>query len=131
MSDAKNSSAITIVYDGYCPLCSAYVKYIRLRESFSSVRLMNIRQHEDLREHYRARQIDLDDGMVVCVGSVEYYGADAIHVLACLSSRSGFFNRVNSYIFRHASVSRQMYPFMRSCRNLLLFLLGRSQINKT
>ncbi len=73
--------------------------------------------------------LDIDQGMVVKLNDRIYYGPDAIHVLALLSSRSGFFNRLNYWMFRSRHVSRVLYPVLRNCRNLLLKLLRKTKIN--
>lgn len=44
-----------------------------------------------------AAGLDVDQGMVLKVGERLYYGSDAIHVLALLSSRSGLFNRITVF----------------------------------
>ena len=73
--------------------------------------------------------LDIDQGMVVKMNDQIYYGADAIHALALISSRSGLFNRLNYWAFRSKTVSRFLYPLLRSCRNLLLKILRRTKIN--
>ena len=67
--------------------------------------------------------------MVVIVGDNLYYGADAIHALSLMSTKSGFFNRLTHAAFRSRRASRILYPVLRSGRNLLLKLLGKTRIN--
>lgn len=73
--------------------------------------------------------LDIDQGMVLLAGDEVYYGADAMHALALMSSRSGIFNRANYWIFRRRTLARLLYPLLRSCRNFLLKLMGRTRIN--
>ena len=73
--------------------------------------------------------LDIDDGMVLKVGDRLYYGADAIHALSLLGTRSGVFNRVAFWTFRSRRVARVLYPALRAGRNLVLKLLGRTRIN--
>ena len=73
--------------------------------------------------------LDIDQGMVLKLDKQIYYGSDAIHALSLISSRSGIFNRLNYYFFRSKRVAHWFYPLLRSCRNLLLKLLGKSKIN--
>lgn len=77
----------------------------------------------------KARDLDLDEGMVLLLGGQCYHGADCLHALALLSSRTGWFNRFNHALFRHPRVSRLAYPLLRAGRNLVLRLLGRSPIH--
>ena len=76
-----------------------------------------------------AAGLDIDQGMVLKVGDKLYYGADAIHSLSLMSTRSGLFNRLSYYFFRSEKVSAVSYPVLRSCRNLLLKFLRKSKIN--
>jgi hypothetical protein len=67
--------------------------------------------------------------MVLKMGGVIYYGADAIHALALISSRSGVFNKLNYWLFKSKRVSDVLYPLLRSFRNLILKMLGKTKIN--
>ena len=73
--------------------------------------------------------LDIDQGMVLKMGGVIYYGADAIHALALISSRSGVFNRLNYWLFKSKRVSAVLYPLLRFIRNLILKTLGKTKIN--
>ena len=73
--------------------------------------------------------LDIDQGMVLIIGEKLYYGSDAMHALALISSRSGIFNRINYWIFKSKSVSSLLYPVLRIFRNLLLKILGKTKIN--
>ena len=72
---------------------------------------------------------DMDQGMVLKIGEELYYGSDAIHVLALISSPSGLFNRLNYWVFRSQVLSRLIYPLLRFFRNLLLKALRKTRIN--
>jgi len=73
--------------------------------------------------------LDIDQGMVLIIGEKLYYGSDAMHALALISSRSGIFNRINYWIFKSKSVSSLLYPVLRIFRNLLLKILRKTKIN--
>ena len=117
-----------LVYDGECPFCSAYVRYLRVRESLGRVHLVNARDGHPVVDEIRARGLDLDDGMVLKLGGRFYHGADCINVLALLSTGSGGFNRLNATIFRSPAASRYLYPVLRAGRNAVLQLLGRKKL---
>jgi hypothetical protein len=76
-----------------------------------------------------AAGLDIDQGMVLIVGDRMYYGADAIHTLAIMGTRSGVFNRLAYWCFKSPPVSSVVYPALRACRNLLLKILRRTKIN--
>jgi predicted DCC family thiol-disulfide oxidoreductase YuxK len=118
-----------LLYDGECPFCSRYVRHVRLREAIGPITLANAREHAALVEEVRRLGFDVDTGMVLKLDGNYYHGADCIHALALLTTPSGWFNRLNSAVFRSATASKVMYPVLRACRNLTLRLLGRSQVD--
>jgi predicted DCC family thiol-disulfide oxidoreductase YuxK len=119
---------LVLVYDGECPVCSSYVRYIRIKESVGRVILINARDGGVWVEKVQTAGLDLNEGMVLLYGGHFYHGADCVHMLALLSSTSGFFNRLNALLFSKQVVAKFMYPVMRAGRNLLLRLLGRRPI---
>ncbi|NIN35223.1 MAG: hypothetical protein GTN46_01120 [Gammaproteobacteria bacterium] len=76
-----------------------------------------------------AKGLDIDQGMVLRMDDRLYYGSDAIHALALISSRSRIFNRINYWIFRSRIFSVWFYSILRFFRNQLLKLLGKTKIN--
>ena len=119
---------IRIIYDGGCPVCSRYVTYVRLRESVGKVSLIDARTDRDVAVDLAERGFDLDEGMIVEYGGNIYHGEDCVHLIAMLSSRSGWFNRLNAIIFRRRSLARLLYPVLRAGRNALLWMLGRKKL---
>jgi len=124
-----DSADILLVYDRECPVCDAYCSMVRIRESAGTLRLVNARDASAVMDEITARGLDIDEGMVLKLGNTLYYGADAIHVLSLMSSRSGVFNRLTYWMFRSRSLSAIIYPLFRFLRNLLLKLLRKSRIN--
>ena len=120
---------ILLVYDWECPACNAYCQLVRIRESIGELRIINAREDSDVLSEITTKGLDIDQGMVLKMGEQLYYGSDAIHALALISSRSGIFNRFNYWMFKSKGVSSFFYPVLRYCRNLLLKLLGKTKIN--
>jgi predicted DCC family thiol-disulfide oxidoreductase YuxK len=118
-----------IVYDGQCPFCSRYVQLVRLRETLGHVELIDARKGGPQVEEARKAGLDLDDGMVLKLDGRLYHGADCIHMLALLSTPSSRFNRLNAALFRSHTTSRILYPVLRTGRNAVLRILGRSKID--
>jgi len=125
IGQAEESPEAYLVYDGDCPFCSAYVRYVRVRENVQ-LRLINARDGGDLVDEIVEAGFDLDQGMVLKIGGRFYHGADCVHVLASLSSASNAFNRINARIFRSPVLAAALYPVLRSGRRVALALLGRS-----
>ncbi|HEX5788582.1 MAG TPA: DCC1-like thiol-disulfide oxidoreductase family protein [Woeseiaceae bacterium] len=126
MSDAGD---ILLVYDKQCPACDFYCNLVRIRESVGRLELVDARDGGPVMARITAAGFDIDQGMVLITGDKLYYGADAIHVLSLMSTKSGLFNRLTYAAFRSPGVSRVLYPVLRTCRNLLLKLLGITKIN--
>jgi predicted DCC family thiol-disulfide oxidoreductase YuxK len=122
-------SQIWLVYDGDCPFCSAYVKFIRLRESVGEVNLIDARNHDPMVEEVLRQGFDLDDGMVLKFGDRYYHGDSCVQMLALLSGKSGYINRLNAIIFRSPLRARVLYPVLRAARNIVLGLLRRKPLN--
>ncbi len=120
---------ILLVYDKECPACHAYCQVVRIRESVGELRIVDAREDTEVMREITGAGLDIDQGMVLKMGDQLYYGADAIHALALIGSRSGIFNRFNYWMFRSRRVSKVLYPLLRFLRNLLLKLLGKTRIN--
>ncbi len=115
--------------DWECPACDTYCGLVRIPRSIGTLRLVNAREPSALIDEITQAGFDIDQGMVVKMGEQLYYGAEAIHILALLSSRSDVFNNLTYYAFRSDTLSRILYPGLRTCRNLLLKLMGKTKIN--
>ncbi len=120
---------ILLVYDRQCPACDAFCRMVRIRETVGELRIVDAREPSQVRDEITDLGLDIDQGMVLKLDEVIYYGADAMHALALIGSRSGVFNRLNYWIFRSRRRARLLYPVLRSLRNLLLKVLRRTKIN--
>ncbi|UPK40586.1 DUF393 domain-containing protein [Bradyrhizobium sp. 186] len=121
---------IWVVYDGECPLCSRYVLLYQLRERGQRVHLIDARSEHPIVGDIRARNLDLNEGMVVRWRGQHYYGAQAMHLLATLAGEATFFNRLNRLVFSRPRFARALYPALVRGRKLLLRLLGRKLIGE-
>lgn len=121
--------SIKLIYDDDCPVCRAYSQLVHIRRDIGEIELINAREDSDAMQRVSARGLDIDQGMVLIIGDNWYYGSDAMHMLALLSSQQGWFNRLNYYLFKSTTLAHYLYPLLRGCRNLLLKLLGKTKIN--
>lgn len=120
---------ILLVYDRECPACNAYCQIVNIHESVGDLRIVDAREESEVMKEITSQGLDIDQGMVLKMGGQLYYGADAIHALALIGSRSGVFNRINYWMFKSKTASSILYPALRFCRNLLLKILGKTKIN--
>ena len=121
--------AITLVYDGDCPVCRNYTQHLSIKQAAGTFELLNARDNPLIMQEINALNLDMDEGFVLKIGERFCHGADAIHTLALLSTRANFVNRMNYLIFRSKTLSRLLYPALRSGRNLLLIVLGKRKLN--
>jgi predicted DCC family thiol-disulfide oxidoreductase YuxK len=119
-----------LVYDGECPICSAYCKALAIRQLESRFEIVNARQYHPVLEDIKERGLDLEEGFVLKIENDYFHGADAINRLALLTTRVGLFNRLNYLIFRSAYLSKILYPLLRTGRSILLYLLGIKKMEK-
>lgn len=123
------ANEILLIYDKECPACDYYCNLVRVRESVGELKIVNARESSDVMNEITAMELDIDQGMVLKLDGQIYYGPDAIHVLSLIGTRSGFFNRLNYWLFRSKILSKILYPVLKACRNLLLKILGVTKIN--
>ena len=128
---APEPQAAWLYYDGDCPFCSAYVRYVRVRDAVGTLTTVNLREGGPGVDEVIARGFDLDEGMVLKLGDRYYHADDCIHMLALLGSRSTLFNRINAMVFRSPRRARVIYPILRAGRNLTLTLLGRRKVRES
>jgi predicted DCC family thiol-disulfide oxidoreductase YuxK len=120
---------ILLIYDKECPACHFYCQIVRIRQSVGELVLIDARENPEVLKEITDQGLDIDQGMVLKMDGQLYYGADAIHLLALLSGRSGVFNRLNYWLFSSKKAAAILYPILRSCRNVLLKILGKTKIN--
>lgn len=124
-----NKDEILLVYDKECPACNYYCQIVRIRDSFGNLRIVDAREDTEILRKITSNGLDIDQGMVLKIGEQLYYGADAIHALSLMSSRSGLFNRLNYWVFKTKLIAKFLYPCLRFFRNILLKTLGKTKIN--
>lgn len=120
---------ILLVYDKQCPACEFYCSLARIRADVGDLKLVDARDGGPVMKEITTAGLDIDQGMVLKVGTQLYYGADAIHALSLMSTRTGFFNRLTYWCFRSRGAARLLYPVLRAMRNLLLKILAKTKIN--
>lgn len=122
-------TTLTLIYDGDCPVCRSYTRYLSIKRAAGNFELLNARDNPPILEEINALNLDMDEGFVLKVGDRFYHGADAIHALALLSTRTGFFNKMNFLVFKSKTLSRFLYPVLKTGRALLLAMLGKTKLN--
>lgn len=110
-------------------MCSAYVRMLRIQKDIGVLKLINARDDSSYMDEITVAGLNIDQGMVLMMDKQLYFGADAIHMLAIISTRNSWLNRLNYHLFASSTLSKILYPVARSGRNLLLKILRRSKID--
>lgn len=119
-----------LVYDGDCPLCSRYVKVLRLQESIGPVTVVSARTDHPVVDRLQSDGFDLDEGIALVLGDKVYFGEECMTRLALVSTPVGVFNRLSAAIFRSPRISAFLYPILKAGRLVLLRILGRERIGQ-
>jgi len=127
-TQGMRQQTLTVFYDGACPVCAMYMRYYRLGDANLRVALVDLRRDVQQVAEFTAMGLDVDEGMIVKLDSQVYHGADAVNVLALLSTSASFFNRCNRWLFSRRVPARVFYPVMVAGRNLVLWLLRREKL---
>jgi predicted DCC family thiol-disulfide oxidoreductase YuxK len=130
--DERTEAAVDtdfLLYDGECPVCSAYVAVASLRQLHLGLKVLNARAEPDLVAELRGRGYEINDGMVLCLDGVVHFGADATRVIALMARSSpSRWRRAGSALIGAAPWSRRLYPRLNRGRQALLRLLRRGRI---
>lgn len=125
---ASDSNRLSVIYDGECPFCAAFVKLYALRKNIGEIELIDARTRPDLVRELRTQDMEINEGMVVIWQGHYYHGANAMHLLSILGADRGFFGGLNKLLFRNRNAAEVVYPVLATGRRVALSLLGRKMI---
>ncbi len=75
-----NPANIIIVYDGDCMMCRQFRAFVELKKKTTLTRY-NMRTSPDIVDHYHTLGFDIDQGIIIDIDGVVYYGAEALTIL--------------------------------------------------
>lgn len=117
-----------VLYDGDCPVCSAYVAMSSLRRLRPDFSVINAREDPDLVAQMRALGFEVNESFLVRLDGHVYSGGAATRLISSLGSGNPLIRRVALYVIGGGPWAEALYPWLRSGRNTLLRLLGRPLI---
>lgn len=120
---------VEIVYDQNCPFCSDFVRVLEVKQAGHDVEFINARDAANPRIKILSMKYNLDDGMVVIVDGVEYYGDSAAHIMAMLSSTNTYRGAFYKLILKNKILAAYFYPVLVILRKLFFRLTRRKLIN--
>jgi predicted DCC family thiol-disulfide oxidoreductase YuxK len=109
-----------LIYDGECIFCRSCAKAFRLKEGVGEFRLINARDDGPLVQQVKNMGYDLNSGIMIIYNQHYYHGEKAVMMLAMLTSRSTFFNRLLAYFFKSKIMVTLAYPMLTFFRRVLL-----------
>ena len=122
--------AVLIIYDGDCPFCSAYVKFLRLQQSAGPIELLSARADDARIERYMNQGYELDEGMLVVADGEVQSGAGAVHWLALHSPADSLYEKLYCAVFRRRALAHGLYPLAKFARRAWFALRGRPLIRE-
>lgn len=123
----SSDESVEILYDGDCPFCTRYVRWLRLRKNLKTS-LVSARESSPLRDEATRLGYDLDRGMLVRYGGRFYYAEEAITILTLLSTPSDTFNKLVIALLRSPRRAKILYPVFALIRRATVLALGRGTI---
>lgn len=118
-----------LLYDGNCPVCTAYVAMSHLHQLCPNLRVVSARTEPALVAALREQGYEINQGMVLSLNGKVYFGADATQMIARLAAVSpSYWRRSALAAIGTAPWARPLYPWLNRGRQLLLRILGRHPI---
>jgi predicted DCC family thiol-disulfide oxidoreductase YuxK len=127
ISTGSGMSDDYVLYDGACPACARYIAATGLAQR-RGIALIDARANPGLVAEHAAAGRPIDDGMVVAIGGVVHYGADATRKLAEIGQPATSARRFLLWFVGKAPWANSLYPALSAGRRALLRLLGRPLI---
>ena len=118
-------SSITLLYDGECPFCNQYGKYIAVR-SKRDIELLDARLHSEMVGKLRGDGYDIDKGMILLIDGRTYHGGQAVVVLGALSYDMFWYDKLVRALVKLPGFTRVIYPIIKFIRQVTLTVLGRN-----
>lgn len=120
---------VQIIYDQSCPFCSDFVKVVELRSAGFEVELISARSTDCILVNEVSSRHNLDDGMVVIIGDIEYFGDAAAHQLSKLTRTKILRGKLYKLMLRNRKIAKLTYPILVLLRKLYFRLVRKKLIN--
>lgn len=129
-STPKDTAPISILYDSECPICRFGIKNLALEDTRGQLQIIDARATSTFKNEVIAKGYNLDREIVIRSGERLYSGGDALHFLAMRADRSTWLRRKMFSFFRSRTLSKLLYPALRSGRLILLWLRSVPKIHE-
>ena len=120
-------SKATLLYDGQCPLCSAYGRYVAAHRT-SPVELVDARNRPEMARELRDKGFDINCGMVLLTPDGTFQGKQAIQAISPMISHRGPSGAALRLVVRIPGLATIIYPTIKWLRLISLRLLRRDPV---
>jgi predicted DCC family thiol-disulfide oxidoreductase YuxK len=128
MPTPPDTDRIELVYDGQCPICTAYCCNLTARPDIN-LTLVDARRPGATMAAITAQGLDIDQGMVLKVGDQLLYGDAAIMALNAYLQPNTAMGWLNRLFFDTPRRAQIFYALGKALRNGVLKILGIKKIN--
>ena len=120
--DEFASNNVYFIFDGECPICTHAAYALNIKMNVGDLVLINARKQKDhpLLAIIKAKNLDLDAGMVIVHDGQYYHGKTALKFMAKHGAPKNAFNLFIKSLFWSDTLGHILYPWMRGTRNWLL-----------
>lgn len=125
--DSKKHS-LKILYDRACPFCNKFATYLKLKNAFKSIELIDVRSldSKELRAIFKTYNLNINDGFILIYKDMAYQGVQALIFLENLNKNK--LSKAKIFFYKSLAFRCVIYPFLKLLRKILLFYQG-SRIN--
>ena len=120
-------SKATLLYDGQCPLCSAYGRYVAAHRT-GPIELLDARNQPEMARKLRDKGFDVNRGMVLSTPDGTFQGKRAIQAISPMISHRGPPRAALQLLTRIPGLATIIYPTIKWLRSISLRLLRRDPV---
>ena len=108
--------AHTLYYDGECPFCSRFARYLRIKECFD---LELVDAASDFSWKQLCPGLDIDEGVILYDGSKCLQGEKALRKLYNTCPKKGLFWKIQRGVFDTPLLGRLVYALAKTLRKIV------------
>jgi len=112
---------LRLYYDGACPFCQKYADILALKKCFT-LEICDART--DLRWKDKAKNLKLDEGVILIYNESCFQGVEAINMLLGICKYKGGFFSLQIYIFSNKYLGALIYNVFKFFRKAALLFKG-------
>lgn len=118
---------ITLYYDGDCPFCTEYSKYVKLKQRYDII-ILDARTELDKIRYFNSKGFNINNGMILEIenNNAIYQGDSAILEIDRLLEHTTFLDKLRTAVTHIPYLMRLAYPIIKWFRYLTLKAMGKN-----